>query len=70
MRVTLYLTCRGVSESVVGLVSMGLETDCRGIMVFTMPAGDPITNALGTTELTVFNPEGPIPVLLLPDAEK
>ena len=70
MRVTLYLTCRGVSESAVGLVSMGLETDCRGIMVFTMPPGDPITNALGTTELTVFNPEVRIPVLLLPDGRK
>ena len=70
MRVTLYLTCRGVSESAAGLVSMGLETDCRGIMVFTMPPGDPITNALGTTELTVFNPEVRIPVLLLPDGRK
>ncbi len=70
MRVTLYLACRGVSESAVRLVSMGLETDYRGIMVFTMPAGDPITNALGTTDLTAFNPEGRIPVLLLPDGRK
>ena len=70
MRVTLYLACRGVPESAVRLVSMGLETDCRGIMVFTMPTGDPITNALGTTDLTAFNPEGRIPVLLLPDGRK
>lgn len=70
MRVTLYLACRGVSESAVRLVSMGLETDYRGIMVFTMPTGDPITNALGTTDLTAFNPEGRIPVLLLPDGRK
>lgn len=35
-----------------------------------MPAGDPITNALGTTDLTAFNPEGRIPILVLPDGRK
>jgi maleylacetoacetate isomerase len=54
----------------VELVSTGLETDHRGIMVFTMPAGDPVTEALGTTDLKAFNPEGRIPVLLLPDGRK
>ena len=70
MRVTLYLSCRGVPRSIVRLVSTGLETDHRGIMVFTMPDGDPVTEALGTTNLTAFNPEGRIPVLLLPDGRK
>ena len=45
MRVTLYLACRGVSEDLVELVHAGLETDHRGIMVFTMPDGDPVTDA-------------------------
>ena len=70
MRVTLYLSCRRVPEKMVSLVSTGLETDHRGIMVFTMPAGDPVTESLGTTDLTAFNPEGRIPVLLLPDGRK
>jgi len=70
MRVTLYLRCRGVPTSLVSLVSTGLETDHRGILVFTMPAGDPETEAIGTTDLTAFNPEGRIPVLLLPDGRK
>ena len=70
MRVTLYLSCRGVPKSIVRLVSTGLETDHRGIMVFTMPEGDSVTEALGTTNLTAFNPEGRIPILLLPDGRK
>ena len=70
MRVTLYLSCRGVPENVVRLVSTGLETDHRGIMVFSMPKGDPVTEALGTTDLAAFNPEGRIPILLLPDGRK
>jgi maleylacetoacetate isomerase len=70
MRVTLYLACRGVSEDLVELVHTGLETDHRGIMVFTMPDGDPVTDALGTKDLIAFNPEGRIPVLLLPDGRK
>ena len=70
MRVTLYLSCRGVPRSIVRLVSTGLETDHRRIMGFTMPDGDPVTEALGTTNLTAFNPEGRIPVLLLPDGRK
>ena len=70
MRVTLYLACRGVPEDLVGLVQTGLETDHRGIMVFTMPMGDPVTDALGTKDLIAFNPEGRIPILLLPDGRK
>ncbi|MGI9383325.1 MAG: glutathione S-transferase family protein [Methyloligellaceae bacterium] len=70
MRVTLYLGCRGVPSSLVELVSTGLATDHRGIMVFTMPEGDPETEKIGTTDLTAFNPEGRIPVLLLPDGRK
>ena len=70
MRVTLYLRCRGIPSSLVELVSTGLETDHRGIPVFTMPEGDPETQKLGTTDLTAFNPEGRIPVLLLPDGRK
>ena len=70
MRVTLYLRCRGISPTEVELVSTGLETDHRGIMVFTMPEGDPETEKVGTKDLTAFNPEGRIPVLLLPDGRK
>ena len=70
MRVTLYLRCRGVPSSQVELVSTGLETDHRGIPVFTMPAGDPETEKIGTTKFTAFNPEGRVPVLLLPDGRK
>lgn len=70
MRVTLYLQCRGVPADMVELVSTGLETDHRGILVFTMPEGDPETEKLGTTDLTAFNPEGRVPVLLLPDGRK
>ena len=70
MRVTLYLRCRGIPPSLIELVSMGFETDHRGIPVFTMPEGDPETGKLGTTDLTAFNPEGRIPVLLLPDGRK
>ena len=70
MRVTLYLGCRGVPSSLVELVSTGFDTDHRGIPVFTMPAGDPETEKVGTTDLTAFNPEGRVPVLLLPDGRK
>lgn len=70
MRVTLFLRCRGVAHSSVELVSMGMRTDHRGIPVFTMPAGDVETDRIGTNELSVFNPEGRIPVLLLPDGRK
>ena len=70
MRVTLYLRCRGIPASEVELVSTGLETDHRGIVVFTMPEGHPETKKLGTTELTAFNPEGRVPVLLMPDGRK
>jgi glutathione S-transferase len=62
--------CRGISKDLVELVHTGLETDHRGIMVFTMPDGDPVTDALGTKDLIAFNPEGWIPVLLLPDGRK
>ncbi|MEM7429380.1 MAG: glutathione S-transferase N-terminal domain-containing protein [Pseudomonadota bacterium] len=70
MRVTLYLALRGVPAEKVELVSTGLETDHRGILVFTLPPGDPVTEAMGTTDLTAFNPEGRVPVLLLPDGRK
>ena len=70
MRVTLYLRCRGVPSSLVELVSTGLATDHRGILVFTMPEGDPETERIGTTDLTAFNPEGRVPVLLRPDSSK
>jgi len=70
MRVTLYLSCRAVPPSMVELVSTGMETDHRGILVFTMPDGDPETEKLGTTDLTAFNPEGRVPVLLLQDGRK
>ena len=70
MRVTLYLRCRGIPAPMVELVDTGFETDHRGIPTFTMPEGDPETTKLGTTDLTAFNPEGRIPVLLLPDGRK
>ena len=70
MRVTLYLRCRGVPPAFVELVSTGLETDHRGILVFTMPEGDRETQKLGTTDLTAFNREGRVPILLLPDGRK
>ncbi len=70
MRVTLYLRCRGVPASQVELVSTGIATDHRGILVFTMPEGDAETEKVGTTNLTAFNPEGRIPVLLLADGRK
>jgi len=49
------------------LVSTGLETDHRGILVFTMPEGEPETIATGSKDLSAFNPEGRVPVLSLPD---
>ena len=68
MRVTLYLACRGVPDGLVELVSTGLETDHRGIPVYTLPEGDEHTSLrLGTTDLRAFNPEGRVPVLLLAD---
>ena len=70
MRVTLYLSCGDVPEEIVRLVSTGVTTDHRGILVFTLPENDPDTSILGTTDLRVFNPEGRIPVLLLPDGRK
>ena len=70
MRVTLYLGCRRIPPTTVELVSTGFETDHRGIPVFTMPEGDPETVRLGTTAITAFNPEGRVPVLLLPDGRK
>lgn len=70
LRVILYLRCRGVPDSLVQLVKTGFGTDERGIPVFTMPEGDPETEKLGTSNLFAFNPEGRIPVLLLPDGRK
>ena len=70
MRVTLYLACRGVPDDHVELVSTGLGTDARGILAFNLREDDPMAVELGTTELTAFNPEGRVPVLLLPDGRK
>ena len=70
LRVTIFMSVAGLPASLVEKVEMGLTTDHRGIPVYTMPEGDPVTEALGTTRLTAFNPEGRIPVLLLPDGRK
>lgn len=67
MRVTLYLRCRGVAAEQVRLVSTGFETDHRGIPVYTLPEGEPETRRLGTRDLKALNPEGRVPILLLPD---
>ena len=70
MRVTLYLRCRGIAPSTVELVSTGLKTDHRGILVFTLPDNHPETQRLGTDDLTALNPEGRVPILLLPGGRK
>ena len=70
MRVALYLKCRGIPADMVTFVSTGMETDERGILVFTMPEGEPETLSVGTKDLRAFNPEGRIPVLVLPDGRK
>ena len=70
MRVTLYLRCRGIPPSTVELVSAGLTTDHRGILVFTLPDDHPETQRLGTNDLTALNPEGRVPILLLPNGCK
>ena len=70
MRVTLYLRYRAITSDQVELVSTGLETDHRGILVFTMPEGDPETERVGTKDLTAFSAEGRVPILLLPDGRK
>ena len=70
MRVTLYLRCRGIAPSTVELVSTGLKTDHRGILVFTLPDNHPETQRLGTDDLTALNPEGRVPILLLPSGRK
>ena len=70
LRVILYLRCRGVPDGFIQLVKTGFSTDARGIPVFTRPERDPETDKLGTTNLSAFNPEGRIPILLLPDGRK
>ena len=70
MRVTLYLRCRGIAPGKVELVSTGLKTDHRGILVFTLPDNHPETRRLGTDDLTALNPEGRVPILLLPGGRK
>ena len=70
MRVTLYLRCRGIAPGTVDLVSTGLKTDHRGILVFTLPDDHPETQRLGTNDLTALNPEGRVPILLLPNGCK
>ncbi|MDH3668122.1 MAG: glutathione binding-like protein [Paracoccaceae bacterium] len=70
LRVTIFMSVAGVPDSLVEKVEMGLATDPRGIPVYTLSEGDPVTEALGTTDLKAFNPESRIPVLLLPDGRK
>ena len=70
LRVTIYLSVANVPDSLVELVQMGMGADHRGIPKYLMPEGDPVTEALGTTDLSAFNPESRIPVLLLPDGRK
>jgi len=70
MRVTLYLRCRGITPGTVELVSTGLKSDHRGILVFTLPDNHPETRRLGTNDLTALNPEGRVPILLLPNGRK
>ena len=70
MRVTLYLRCRGIAPDMVELVSTGLTTDHRGILVFTLPDDHPEAQRLGTNDLTALNPEGRVPILLLPNGCK
>ena len=66
MRVTLYLSCRDVPEEIVRLVSTGVTTDHRGILVFTLPENDPDTSILGTTDLRAFNPVGTYTCIITP----
>jgi len=70
MRVTLYLLCRGIAPDVVEHVSTGLKTDHRGILVFTLPDNHPETLRLIADDLTALNPEGRVPILLLPNGRK
>lgn len=70
MRVTLYLRCRSVPVDLVELVQTGLSSDHRGIPQYSIPEGDAATLGLGSTELTALNPEGRVPVLLLPDGRR
>ncbi|MEM6663895.1 MAG: glutathione S-transferase N-terminal domain-containing protein [Pseudomonadota bacterium] len=70
LRVKFFLSRARVPESLVEPVEMGLETDDRGIAIWTLPPDDPVTIELGTQELKALNPEGRIPVLLLPDGRK
>ncbi len=70
LRVTIYLNYRQVPESIVELVSTGLRIDDRGIPKYTMPENDPETINLGSDELSKFNPEGRVPILLLSDGKK
>ena len=70
LRVKIFLAVARVPDDMVELVQMGMDTDADGIPVYTLPPGDPITDALGTTDLRALNPEGRIPVLMLPDGRK
>ena len=67
LRVTIFLACRGVPADIVELVSTGFKTDHRGIPVFTMPENHTETERIGTDDLTAFNPEGRVPILLAQD---
>ena len=70
MRVTLYLRCRPVPADLVELVQTGLASDHRGIPQYSLPERDAAALGLESTELIAFNPEGRVPVLLLPDGRR
>ena len=56
MRVTLYLALRSVPDTLIQRAQTGLSTDSPGIIVYTLPEGDPITEHLGTTDLKAPTP--------------
>ena len=70
LRVTIYLNYRQVPESIVELICTGLRIEERGIPKYTMPENDPETIKLGTDELSKFNPEGRVPILLCSNGNK
>ncbi|MEM7188846.1 MAG: glutathione S-transferase N-terminal domain-containing protein [Pseudomonadota bacterium] len=70
LRVKFFLGRANVPTTLVQPIEMDQGVDDRGIPAFSLPHGDPVTEELGTTDLKAFNPEGRIPVLLLPDGRK
>lgn len=70
LRVMMYRALRKVPDDLVELVHTGLSSDDRGILVYTLPETDRISTQLGTTDLKALNPEGRIPILLMPDGRR